>query len=295
MTEARHVDATRGDVGGHEDAGRAGLERGERLRALGLAPVAVDALGAHAATAEALGDAVGAVLGACEHQRVADTRLAQQLDEQRQLQLGRHRISRVRDADGRGRRALDVDRSGVAQQLARQRGDRRRQRRREEHRLAARRQHLHDAADVGEESHVEHPVGLVEHEDLQTVQPRIGPLQVIEEPARRGDEDVGAAAEGRLLGAHGDAAEHCRAGDAREARQGAPLLVDLGGELPRRRQHEGARDAGRSAQQALEDRQQECCGLAGTSRPAAAGGMASFWIGVGTVKSSAATARSSSG
>jgi hypothetical protein len=49
--------------------------------ACGLAAIAVDAVGGHATAAEPLGETVGAVLGAREHQRVAHPGLAQELDQ----------------------------------------------------------------------------------------------------------------------------------------------------------------------------------------------------------------------
>ena len=74
-------------------------------------------------------------------------------------------------------------------------------------------------ADVGEEAHVEHPVGLVEHEVLEAGQLRVRVPEVIEQPAGRRDDHVDAAAERVLLRAHADAAEHRRAGDRRVDRQ----------------------------------------------------------------------------
>ena len=135
-----------------------------------------------------------------------------------------HGIDRLRDADG-GRRPLEVDRDRVVQHLARERHDRRRHRRREEERLTLRRKVLQHAADVGKESHVEHAVGLVEDQDLEPVELRVGEAEVVEEPARRGDDDVDAPCGRRAP------AGPCRrrrrrrprrAGCARRGRSGAP-------------------------------------------------------------------------
>ena len=102
VAQTAHVDASRSDVGGHQHAHLAGLEGRERLRALGLTPVAVDASGRHATPTEALGQSIGAVLGAREHEHVADVRLLEQLEEQGQLELRRDGVRRVADTD-RGR------------------------------------------------------------------------------------------------------------------------------------------------------------------------------------------------
>ena len=58
-----------------------------------------------------------------------------------------------------------------------------------------RRQQREDAADVVDEAHVEHAVGLVEHEDLDLAQVDGLLLHVVEQAPGRGDEDVDAAAQ----------------------------------------------------------------------------------------------------
>jgi len=87
-------------------------------------------------------------------------------------------------------------------------------------------------------------------------------LEMVEEPSRRRDEDVGAAAERRLLRSHGDPAENGGAPDGREARQLLTMLVDLRRQLARGREHESACPPARLADQAIQDRQQEGGGLA---------------------------------
>ena len=184
------------------------LKPASALRALRLAAVAVDALAGDAAALEELGEPVGAVLGAREDERVVDrVRSPQQLEQQGGLELLPHRVDRLRDAGGRRRRALDVERHGDCEQL---RATAPRSAaawwRRRSRVCAGRRQVLEHAADVGEEAHVEHAVGLVEHEDLEAGEPGVGVLEVIEQAARAGDDDVDAAAEGALLRLHRDAA-----------------------------------------------------------------------------------------
>ena len=141
--------------------------------------------------------------------------------------------------------------SGIAQELAREGGDGRGHGRREEEGLPLLREPAEDAADVGEEAHVEHAVGLVEHQHLEAVEADIGMLHVVEEPAGRGDDDVHATAEGGLLRAHADAAEHRGALDGREAGEIAEIGLDLRGQLARGRDHERARGAARLVHQAL--------------------------------------------
>ena len=73
--------------------------------------------------------------------------------------------------------------------------------------LLAWRQQRHDALDVGDEAHVEHPVGLVEHEDLDLAEVDALLLDVVEQASRRGDEDLDAGAHDRQLLLDVDAAE----------------------------------------------------------------------------------------
>ena len=72
----------------------------------------------------------------------------------------------------------------------------------EEQRLSLGRALTQDAFHIWCESHVEHPVSLVEHGPSNVVELHGSPLQVIAEPSWSGDHDVHAAAE--LLDLAGD-------------------------------------------------------------------------------------------
>ena len=87
-------------------------------------------------------------------------------------------------------------------------------------------------------------------------------LEVIEQAARRGDDDVDAAAEGVLLRAHADAAVDRGAGQRRVHGERVEVLENLRGELARRRQHQRPRRPARLLDQPVQDRQQEGRGLA---------------------------------
>jgi hypothetical protein len=124
------------------------------------------------------------------------------------------------------------------------------------------------AAHVGQEAHVEHAVGLVEHEHLEPAQRRIGGAEVVEQPPRRRDDHVHARAEGVLLRAHSDAAEDGRARDRGVHRQLLEVLIDLRAQLARGRQDQRARGPARLRHQPLQDRQAEGGGLAAAGRRA---------------------------
>ena len=66
-----------------------------------------------------------------------------------------------------------------------------------------------------QETHIEHPIGFVQHEMLEPLELRIRLPKMIEGPARRGDQQIDAAAKRMLLRAHAHAAVDCGAGQRR--------------------------------------------------------------------------------
>jgi hypothetical protein len=104
----------------------------------------------------------------------------------------------------------------------------------EEQVLPLRRQQREDAADVVDEAHVEHAVGLVEDEDLDLAQVDRLLLHVVEQAPGRGDEDVDAAAQGIDLRLHADAAVHEGGFQGNELPVRADVLLHLRRELARR-------------------------------------------------------------
>ena len=92
-----------------------------------------------------------------------------------------------------------------------------------------------DRLDVVGEAHLEHLVGLVEHEEAQLAEVERALLEVVHDAARRADDDVDAAAQRAQLHAVGLAAVDRQHVHALEV-GGVPLerLADLQGELARR-------------------------------------------------------------
>ena len=96
----------------------------------------------------------------------------------------------------------------------------------------------HDPVDDRLEAHVEHPVGLVEDEELDLVECDGAALDQVEQPAGRRDEHVRAA---RLLGLVVDPDAAVDGGDLEPAgvHDAGQLVDDLRGELTRRGEHQG--------------------------------------------------------
>ena len=151
--------------------------------------------------------------------------------------------------------------------FARQLADLRRHGGREEQVLALCRDAADDLADRLDEAQVQHLVGLVQDEDLRLRQVQRLLLQVVQQAAGGGDQDVETLLQGAFLRTVFHAAEDD--GHA-EAQVGAVLLEavgDLGRQFARGAQDQGARGArlGRHAVlgQAMQDRQGEGRRLAG--------------------------------
>ncbi len=175
---------------------------------------------------------------------------------------------RGRDLDGR--RAIE-ETAGEAPDLVRER-------RREQQVLAARREEVEDLADIADEAHVEHPIGLVEDEHLDLRQVDRALAGVVEQAAGGGDDDRRAGAEGTDLRLETDATVDRGRSDAAMCAVRPEALLDLEGELTSWCQDEDAdRRPGRVARvpgwgsgadsvavvEALEDRQDERGRLAG--------------------------------
>ena len=147
---------------------------------------------------------------------------------------------------------------GIAQQFASELLDLLRHGRREEQRLALSRNLCDDLTDVADEAHVEHPVGLVQHEHFDAVEPHGVVLHQIEEPARGRDQHVDAVNERPYLAAHRHAADGERRCRPYVTAIGAEALQDLSGKLARRAEHEHAAGALLGAaplrQQVVQDR-----------------------------------------
>ncbi len=120
---------------------------------------------------------------------------AQHVDEDRRLGGAVDADDALFDALHRrsGRRDRDLDR--IAQHMRGEIGDGARHGGGEHQRLPVGRKLGDDFADVVDETHVEHAVGFVEHETFDAVKPKRVALDEIEEPARRGDENIDAVHE----------------------------------------------------------------------------------------------------
>ena len=165
---------------------------------------------------------------------------------------------------GRGRRRY-AHFLGVAEEAVGEAPDLRRHGGREEQRLAHRRQQADDALDIGNEAHVEHAIGFVDHQDLHVVHQDAAALDVVEQAARGGDQHVGAPLERTLLVGEAHAADQQRHVELVVLAVDLEVLGHLGGQFTRRLQDERPRHArlGAALGQDIDHREDEGGGLAG--------------------------------
>ncbi len=137
--------------------------------------------------------------------------------------------------------ADDLDPERLVLVLLGQRDDAARERRREHQGAARIRRGLEDEFHVLAKAEIEHLVGLVEDHRLQFGDIETAAAQMVAEPARRADDDMGAGRKLALLAARIHAAD---AGDHAPARmpiEPGELALDLHRELAGRRHDQGER------------------------------------------------------
>ena len=265
MRQLVDVDAAGSDVGGHQHAHLTALEARQGAGASPLALVAVDGGGLDALLREPLGNAVGAVLGAGEHQHLLPVVAADQVTEQLGLAVHVAGMEHVLHRCGRAvlRRGLQLH--GVVQQASGQFLDRGLEGGREQQVLPLRREQRQDLLDVTDEAHVEHAIGFIEHQDLDTIELDGVLLGQIHQPARRGHQHISAAAQAHHLRVDLHTAEHHVGAQIKVARISRHVLTHLGrqfaGGCEHQRSHDVVAGMGPMAQP-LQHRQGEPGGLA---------------------------------
>ena len=113
----------------------------------------------------------------------------------------------------------------------------------EEQRLPRRRQHRDDPLDIGDEAHVQHAVGFVDHQQLGVGQQDGAAVEHVQQPARRRDQHVDAAVQHVLLVGHALAADDQGVGQLQVFAVLDKILGDLQREFAGRLQDQAARHA----------------------------------------------------
>ena len=257
------VNPARRDVRGDQDLVPSAPESGEGGLSLALAAVPVDPRDVETRLADLAGHPVRAPLRADEDEDGNHVLPAEETDEERRLEVLWDRIDLMANRRRGPVRRGHGDADGIAHDRPRERLDLRSHRRGEEEGLSLPWEGVDDPPDIREETHVEHPIRLVEDKDLEPAEVDVAAGHMIEETAWRRDDDVDARTQGVFLRGHSDAAIDRVAVDSGALRKPAEGDLDLGRELSRRRQDEGPRAARGLFHESLKDRQQEGGRLAG--------------------------------
>ena len=264
------VEPARRDIGRHQHVDRALFEVFQSLRALALGAVAVDGGSGDTVAQEFAHQAVGVALGAHEHQRLLHLAALDQMCEQGAFAIGVDLVHLVRYQIGRRIAARDFHRNRRTQYLVGEPLDFVREGGGEQQVLSFRRQQRDDALDVGHETHVEHAVGFIEHEDFDARQVDRFLLHVIEQAAGRGDQYFDAGAQCLYLRIDVDTAIDHGGTQRKVLAVVAHAFFNLRGKLARRREYQRADGVagGRRARvlvrrQHLQNRQCKAGGFAG--------------------------------
>src|SRR5690606_23986009 len=199
--------------------------------------------------------------------------------------LGARLYQRLRDARIRRGWLRHFDAHRGLQELLGKLRDLRRHGCREEQRLARKGDELGDALDVRNETHVEHTVGFIDHQDVDTVKQQFPALHVVEKAARRRDQHIGSALQLLFLFVEGHATD--QKGDVEPVVLAVldEILFHLRGEFARRLQDQRAWHAYPRATflEACDHRQYESRGLSRTRLGNAKDILASqrMWYGAG--------------
>jgi hypothetical protein len=179
------------------------------------------------------------VLGPREHESLLDTPRADQLGQQLALALAVDGMDNLADELDRRIPARDLDLGGVVKKPGGQVPDLVGERGREEQVLPSRRQDRQDPPDVADEAHVEHPIGLVEDEDLDRGEVDGALADVVKEASGRRHDDLRPEAQRPDLRFEADAAVDGGAPDGPTRAVGAHALLHLEREFAGRGQDEG--------------------------------------------------------
>ena len=95
---------------------------------------------------------------------------------------------------------------------------------------------VEDAFNIGDEAHVEHPVSLVHHHDLHTGQQQFAAFEMVQQPARGGDQHIDAPIDQQILFLETDSADQQRLGQFCVLGICIKVFSDLCGKFPRRAQ-----------------------------------------------------------
>ena len=274
MADGGNVQPARGHVRGDQQFQLAIAEAVQRAGAVALVQIAVDRGRVIAMRFQRLGKDVHIGLAVAEDDGVGQ-RLALAVDDGAQqfalllrgliLAGGGQLDQLLGDRLAGGGLTRDLDPFGGVQEGVGDPLDLGRHGGAEEQRLTGEGRQLEDAFDIGDETHVQHPVGLVHDHDLHAGQQQLAAFEMVQQPARGRDQHIDATVDQLVLFRKRHTADQQRLGQAGMLGIDVEILGHLRGQFPRRAQHEAARHtrARAATAQQGDHRQGKAGGLAG--------------------------------
>lgn len=238
VADAIDVDSASGNVGRDKHADLVISKRVQCFLTRVLSFVTVNRDRLDAALVKFFHQRVGAVFGTCEHDRTRHVAAQQQFGQRGNLVVTSHDSQPLLDQVDAGFLRRDVDRDRVEQQAAGQFPDVRRERCGEEHRLTLFRQRRNDFLQCGQETHVEHPVGFVEHEHLDVFKLDVALVHQVDQTTRCRDQHIDALTHRIDLAALIHAAVDESGAELHVFSVLVKTIVDLNGEFAGRREHQ---------------------------------------------------------
>ena len=246
VADVPDVETSGRDIGGHQDVEGAVPEARHDPVALLLGQAAVERRRVPAATAERLGQVVDLATSPGEHEGRGPILEVQDPPQRGELVGAPDHVRDLADPRLLSRDRplpLQVKARGVAEVRLREPCDRPGDGCREQGCLAGLGQRRQDAVEVVRETHVQHLVRLVEHHDLDVVEAQRPAVEVVDDAARRGHDDVHAASQAVELRRDRLAAVYGHDADSQLAPVPVHGLGNLHGELAGRSEHQRCRPA----------------------------------------------------
>ena len=225
------VDPARCDVGGNKRLQRARFEFSERFGASALALIAVDGHGGNARFFELLSEAISAVLSARKNERLRPFLLTNEMHEKLCFVRFINQHHRLIDDLDRRVAASNLDHLWVVQQAIGKRFNVVGKCSAEEQILPLWRQHCEHLFDVVNEAHVEHAVGLIEHEDFNLREIDRTLAVEIEQSTRRCHHDIDTVTHGLNLWIDAHTTEDAGRGHRQKLAVDTNALFHLRGQL----------------------------------------------------------------
>ncbi len=202
------IQPARGNVGCHQHADFAALEASQRLGTRALAFVAMNGGSGNIVLDEFLRQLVGAMLGAGKHQNLLPVMMLDEVRQQFSFMYLRYQMHRLLHHFRCGVATRHFHAFWIVQQAIGQRLDLVGESGGEQQVLPLRGQHSQNFLDVADKAHIQHTVGLVQHQNFHSGKINGLLTQMIQQATRRGDQNIHARLQRLELRIDIDPAEH---------------------------------------------------------------------------------------